>query len=232
MSRPARSTLSSVAPPRATEALTVAVAGHPALLLEALAGMLSASGFTVTAACSGPAELIEQVGATPPEVVLMDASGETGEPLAVLAQLRLVAPAVRCVLLVPSLTPELLLGAARAEVDGVIEGSCSAAELAASIRQIATGHAVFPAGWLTLLRRARADSLVEHLSARQLQVLELLSRGLTNHEIASQLAISLNTVKFHVREIYGRVGVANRVQAARLLAQHGGPTAGAVDRVA
>jgi LuxR family maltose regulon positive regulatory protein len=55
--------------------------------------------------------------------------------------------------------------------------------------------------------------MIEPLSARELEVLELISGGLTNREIASRLFISLNTVKAHTRNIYGKLGVHNRTQA-------------------
>jgi LuxR family maltose regulon positive regulatory protein len=55
--------------------------------------------------------------------------------------------------------------------------------------------------------------LVEPLSERELEVLELLAEGLTNREIASRLFLSLNTVKAHTRNIYGKLGVHNRTQA-------------------
>ncbi len=58
-----------------------------------------------------------------------------------------------------------------------------------------------------------SSDLVEPLSARELEVLELISGGLTNREIASRLFISLNTVKAHTRNIYGKLGVHNRTQA-------------------
>ena len=57
------------------------------------------------------------------------------------------------------------------------------------------------------------------LSDRQLEVLELIAAGLDNARIAQRLHISRNTVKFHVRVIYERLGVTNRVQAARALGQ-------------
>jgi len=55
------------------------------------------------------------------------------------------------------------------------------------------------------------------LSRRQIEVLEQLAAGRSNQEIARDLYISPNTVKFHVRAIYDRMGVHNRVEAARLL---------------
>jgi len=57
------------------------------------------------------------------------------------------------------------------------------------------------------------SELVELLSERELEVLQLIAEGLTNPEIASRLFLSLNTVKVHARNIYGKLGVHNRTQA-------------------
>jgi LuxR family maltose regulon positive regulatory protein len=57
---------------------------------------------------------------------------------------------------------------------------------------------------------------VEPLSEREIEVLQLIAEGLTNPEIASKLYLSLNTVKVHTRNIYGKLGVNNRTQAAAL----------------
>jgi LuxR family maltose regulon positive regulatory protein len=58
-----------------------------------------------------------------------------------------------------------------------------------------------------------AADLVEPLSARELEVLQLIATGLSNSEIASRLYISLSTVKGHTSSIYGKLGVKNRSQA-------------------
>jgi LuxR family maltose regulon positive regulatory protein len=59
-----------------------------------------------------------------------------------------------------------------------------------------------------------AQPLIEPLSQRELEVLQLIAEGLTNQEIASRLFLSQNTVKVHTRNIYGKLGVNNRTQAA------------------
>ena len=59
----------------------------------------------------------------------------------------------------------------------------------------------------------RPSSLVEDLSDRELEVLHLIAKGLTNREIASRLFVSLNTVKAHTRNIYGKLDVHSRTQA-------------------
>ena len=57
------------------------------------------------------------------------------------------------------------------------------------------------------------QSLVEPLSERELEVLQLIAEGLTNREIAERLFLSLNTIKVHSRNIYGKLGVNSRTQA-------------------
>jgi LuxR family maltose regulon positive regulatory protein len=59
----------------------------------------------------------------------------------------------------------------------------------------------------------RPSSLVEPLSDRELDVLQLIAAGLTNREVASRLFLSLNTVKAHTRNIYGKLNVHSRTQA-------------------
>jgi LuxR family maltose regulon positive regulatory protein len=62
-------------------------------------------------------------------------------------------------------------------------------------------------------KREHGKDLVEPLSKRELEVLECLARGLTNHEIAQELIISLDTVKTHTGNIYSKLDVNNRIQA-------------------
>ncbi len=61
--------------------------------------------------------------------------------------------------------------------------------------------------------QAPNSDLIEPLSERELEVLQLIAEGLTNPEIASRLFLSLNTVKAHTRNIYGKLGVHSRTQA-------------------
>jgi DNA-binding NarL/FixJ family response regulator len=64
-------------------------------------------------------------------------------------------------------------------------------------------------------------SLVEALTPRELEVLDLLAQGLSNKAIAARLAISDQTVKFHVASICGKLGAANRTDAVRLAVTRG-----------
>jgi LuxR family maltose regulon positive regulatory protein len=59
-----------------------------------------------------------------------------------------------------------------------------------------------------------AESLVEPLTVRELEILRLIAAGRSNPEIAELLYLSLNTVKWHAKNLYGKLGVSNRVEAA------------------
>lgn len=65
-------------------------------------------------------------------------------------------------------------------------------------------------------RPPEAQALIEPLSDRELQVLQLLAAGKSNREIAGELFISVGTVKRHVHNIYQKLGVGNRIQAAAM----------------
>ena len=56
-------------------------------------------------------------------------------------------------------------------------------------------------------------SLIEPLSEREIEVLQLMAEGLSNQKISSRLYLSLNTIKAHTRNLYGKLGVNNRTQA-------------------
>jgi DNA-binding NarL/FixJ family response regulator len=190
----------------------VVVAHKRELLAEALGRLLDHLGLIVVGAASDNEALLEQVTTEPVDVVVLDA-GFDPRPL------RTGAPAARIVVLTDGLDQRLAAAAREGEVDGIVLTRCVGAELASAITQVAAGHAVFPAGWLSRARRAAvANDPVAGLSPRQREVLELLALGMDNDQIAARLFISRNTVKFHVRTIYERLGVHNRVAAARVLA--------------
>lgn len=69
--------------------------------------------------------------------------------------------------------------------------------------------------------RESDDEVPESLTPREVQVLELLAEGLPNKAIATRLAISDQTVKFHVSAICGKLGAANRTDAVRRAARRG-----------
>jgi DNA-binding NarL/FixJ family response regulator len=200
--------------------IRIAVAERPAVLLEGLVTLLRATGMEVCSGSTSPETLERLLRRDKPEIALVDAClSNGGGPLEFLGDVRSASPATRIVVLCDELTPNIAHAAMANEVDGVVLGSSSIDDLVGSLERVAAGQAVFPAGWLAAIHRAESASIYSRLSARQMEVLELIAAGLDNQRIAERLHISRNTVKFHVRVIYERLGITNRVQAAAALSE-------------
>ena len=111
----------------------------------------------------------------------------------------------------------------------VIAPDAPEAELRAAVQAASQGLTVMTPNILEqLLQRdpepqynLENDTPLEHLTPRELEVLEALSHGLANKHIAKQLEISSSTVKFHIAQIYAKLGVSSRVSAVNLAVRHG-----------
>jgi DNA-binding NarL/FixJ family response regulator len=137
----------------------------------------------------------------------------------------------------PEKTPPLLFLTDRPDDVGRLAGlpvwgalplDASAEELSAAIHALAEGLWVgSPALVQSLLdRQARplleqAEQVINPLTERERQVLQLTAQGLANKQIASQLEISENTVKFHLSSLYAKLGVTSRTEAVRSGARRG-----------
>jgi len=205
--------------PQQGEGVRVVVAHQHELLAEALGRLLDDLGLVVVGSACDPPALFDHLPRAAADVLILDAGFDpaTG-PLVALDRIRAVAPGLRVVVLAEALDEMLCVAAREGDLDGVVLTEAAGVELVAAIAQVVAGHSVFPAGWLRQVQRVAATSPLVALSPRQREVLQLLSLGMDNDQIAAQLYISRNTVKFHVRTIYERLGVHNRVEAARVLA--------------
>lgn len=90
-----------------------------------------------------------------------------------------------------------------------------------AIRQVAQGRLVFPKAaqkWLS--QHSQVENTQQTLSSREREVLSYLARGKTNTEIAQDLSISDNTVRFHLKNIFEKLGVTNRTEAAAWFFTH------------
>jgi DNA-binding NarL/FixJ family response regulator len=199
-------------------AATVAVAVPGVLMAEALGRVLREAGMHVVGCYGTLPALLEKVRRCRPKVVVADAglgedpTGATG----MLWQLREVGPASRVVVLAADVDAPLARAVMQYGVQAVILKSSPMADAVQVLQHVAQGRTSFPPA---LLERLTDRPDTRGLSTRQLEVLEELAKGRSNEEIARRLYISTNTVKFHLRAIYDRLGVHNRVEAAQLLSR-------------
>jgi len=101
-----------------------------------------------------------------------------------------------------------------ARADGLMLKTDPPEQSVQAIRQVVAGQLVFPAAARRWLYGAAPSTPANPLSPRENEVLALVAEGLSNAEAALRLHISENTVKFHLQNIYQRLGVANRTEAS------------------
>jgi DNA-binding NarL/FixJ family response regulator len=192
------------------------VGGAGALATEALAWLLTESGNRVAGAFPGFAELAKFLGGSLAslEAVIVDAEDTAAGPAAV-AEIRAAFPELKIVLLCEALSHAVVRCAIDRHVEGVVLHSDPVEEAVLTLRHVLEGRAVMPVGWRAA--SLQANAVLGALSEREREVLELAAAGMSNREIADRLVISSNTVKFHLRTIYSRLGVHNRVQATQAL---------------
>ena len=118
---------------------------------------------------------------------------------------------------------EALAAGARAALPRDADGERLAAAIRAAVQGLVVLDESFVSALLADVREAPppAPDLVESLTPREIEVLQLLSQGLPNKGIAQRLGISDQTVKFHVSSISGKLGAKNRTDAVRRAARRG-----------
>lgn len=197
---------------------TVLILDERRLILDALQALIAASGRFGVIAYDPRRVDAGRIAALAPDIVLVGV-GSQARPLRVLEELHRLFPHIQTVIIADAQDPELIRCVLDNGVSGLVLTDSAADDLTLTLEQVLRGQTALPAGWQTVLSDPNEDP-VGSLSQRQLDVLRLLAEGCSNEEIASRLIITVNTVKFHVRSIYMRLGVANRIAARKLLEAH------------
>ena len=173
---------------------------------------------TVVAEASNGAQAVEQFRQHRPDIALLDLRmpGMTGTEAA--AAIRKDFPDARMIALTTYGGDEDIRRALAAGVKAYLTKDVLHDELLKAIRAVHAGQTYLPASVAAALaaQMPRPD-----LSAREVQVLELIVRGLANKQIAYALSIAEHTVKNHVKNILSKLGVQDRTQAATVAIQRG-----------
>ena len=151
-----------------------------------------------------------------PRIVLLDAHLPNGQSLEALRQIKALNLETRVIMLSTQEREEYLYETLRAGADGYVLKDIVPAELVHSIRSVARGEVLIQpqlAGRLLSRFGKQGTKSYETLTARELEVLRLLARGLRNKEIAARLFVSERTVNFHLANIYQKLNVSGRTEA-------------------
>jgi len=188
----------------------------------------TAPGIEVVGEANDGAEALERVPQTEPTVVLMDLKMPVMNGVQATRAIREQHPDVRVLILTTYDADEWVFDAIRSGASGYLLKDTPRESLIAAIVDAAAGKSPVDPGVASKLfahvagaTAPPSPAITEALSARELDVLRLLARGLNNADIARRLYLSEGTVRNYVSAVLSKLGVSDRTQAALLALQHG-----------
>lgn len=208
--------------------LRVVVVDDQALVRAGLRMILKAEpDFEVVGEASNGREAVAVVAATAPEVVLMDVRMPEMDGIEATRTITATPGAPRVLMLTTFDLDELVYAALRAGASGFLLKEAPPEQLVAGVRTVATGEQLLaPSVTRRLIERFTSappavPAAVDELTPRELEVLQLVARAMTNAEIAAHLFVGETTVKTHVARILMKLGLRDRVQAVVLAYERG-----------
>ena len=168
---------------------------------------------TVCGEAENGAQAVTAAAEIKPDVIVMDLVMPDMDGAETTAAVLKVSPGSSVLILTTFGTAADISRAIAAGATGAVTKNISNAELAAAIRETAAGKAHFsPEIRQTLDETAKAPEF----TPRQMEVLDSITRGLSNDDIAIQLGLSKTRIKQHLNEVYAKLGAANRAEAVAI----------------
>jgi DNA-binding NarL/FixJ family response regulator len=200
--------------------ITVAIVEDDAGVRRSLEWLVKSSPeFACVSACGSAEEALRVLPKSAPEVVLMDINLPNRSGIECTARLKELLPATQVVMITVYDDSEKVFNALRAGASGYILKRAAPERILQAIREVQAGGVPMSSEIArkvlgSFREPAPAASEEQSLSRREQEVLELLAQGCSNKEIADKLSISIETVTWHLRHIYGKLHVRSRTQAA------------------
>jgi two-component system, NarL family, response regulator YdfI len=171
-------------------------------------------------------EALEEELAEEAEAILIDATEASFGDINELLQEAKIPRESKVVLIVDHASPASVSRAIQAGVRGILPADVGPQRFSAALEAVVRGFVVLQPSEAVLLRSAHPSTAdlaeaVERLTVRERDVLQMLSQGFGNKEIAARLGISEHTVKFHVASILGKLGASTRTEAVSIALRRG-----------
>lgn len=197
-------------------AIRILIADDHAVVRQGLKMFLSLDpDLEIVGEANNGAEALDLSGQLQPDVVLMDLLMPVMDGITAIGKIRQQYPDIEVLALTSVLEDASVVGAVKAGAIGYLLKDTQADELRRAIKAAAEGQVqLAPQAAARLLREVRTPEAPEPLTDRETEVLTLLASGRANKEIARDLQIGEKTVKTHVSNILGKLGVQSRTQAA------------------
>jgi two-component system, NarL family, response regulator LiaR len=209
-----------------SEPIRVLVVDDHAVVREGLRGFLELQeGIEVVGEAVDGQEAVEVAKRLLPDVILMDLVMPRLDGVAAMRLLHESVPDARVIILTSFLDDDTLLPALRSGAAGYLLKNAEPQELVRAVRAAHAGEALLdPVVAARLMETLAADGgrgPLDRLTPREREVLVLIARGLPNKRIARELGVSEKTVKTHVSNLLGKLGLTDRTQAALYAVREG-----------
>ena len=191
--------------------IRVLIADDHAIVRHGLCALLGTEhGIEVVGEAKDGNEAVARAKHLAPDVVVMDIVMPRKDGVEATAAIHAAVPDSKIVILTSFGTSDKIARAIDAGATGALMKSADDRELVSTIRSVATGaRAISPA----VRKLLAADPPASKLTSRQLEILQAMSRGLTNKDIAKMFSIRTDGVNEHVISILAKLGAANRTEA-------------------
>jgi NarL family two-component system response regulator LiaR len=174
--------------------------------------------FKLVAEASDGAEAIQMASLHKPDVILMDLMMPGTDGITATREIHKKFPQIKIIALTSFADQNMVQGALQAGAIGYLQKNVTAKELGNAIRSACAGRMTLSPEATQVLAQSAAQPQIpgEQLTERERDVLKGMVDGLNNNEIAERLVVSLGTVKFHISNIFHKLGVDSRVEAVKL----------------
>ena len=200
--------------------INIMIVDDHSMIREGLKQLLELDGdMRVVEEASDGVECLEKIGTAKPDVLLLDINMPRMNGLEVLSKLKEKKIKTKVLVLTVHNEIDYLLKAVEIGINGYLLKDSESSELKKAIVSVVDGEnyiqpSLIPSLNAKMIQRDNDKDKIEDLTRRELEVLKLLATGNYNKEIAEELGISERTVKNHVSNIFKKIEVTDRTQAA------------------
>jgi DNA-binding NarL/FixJ family response regulator len=193
---------------------------HPLILAGIKRALQDDGGFDIVAETSNGAQVLPLVSQTTPDLAMLDMRMPGMDGLTCLDRIKERHPKVKVVIMSVSTEPNVIQDALNRGASAYIVKTVNPADVPSALRQALEGS-VFNA--IGLPEKQVADDAAKQagLTQPETPILKALARGLSNDAIGKELWVAEQTVKFHLTNIYRKLGVSNRTEATRYAYENG-----------
>ena len=205
-----------------SDSIRIVIADDHPVVRDGLRGMLTGQpDFEVVSEAADGREAVAQVSQRRPDVVLMDLRMPELDGVGAIEQILAAHPATRILVLTTYDADRDIVRALEAGATGVLLKDAPREDLFRAVRATARGESVLASAVTARLLTGLRQPPTETPSEREIEVLTLVARGLTNRAIGRQLAISEATVKTHLVHVFAKLGVTDRTSAVTAALERG-----------